>query len=92
MTTNQTTASAKQISFAQDLLSRTSATDEQIAAAAVVVVEQFAARTGLQADIETLVSLTVAAARDPQCADKSIIPLAIAALKDIRDFGGPRSY
>ena len=86
-----TTASAKQISFLSDMLSRTAATDEQITEAAAEVVADFVSRTGIQTAPATLVALTVSAARDPQAADKAFVSLAIATLKDIRDFGGPRN-
>lgn len=86
-----TTASAKQISFLEGMIARTAATDEQITEAAAAVIEDFVTRTGIAVAPTALVALTVSAARDPQHADKEFVSLAIATLKDIRDFGGPRN-
>ena len=86
-----TTASTKQISFLEGMLSSTAATDEQISEAAAEVIADFASRTDTVLDPAKMVALTVSAARDPRHADKVFVSFAIATLKDIRDFGGPRN-
>lgn len=97
-----TTASAKQVSFLQGMLSRTAATDEQIKEAAAEVIDDFAKGANFQSgaadtprfnnlDTAKMVELTVSAARNPESADKVFVSFAISALKDIRYFGGPRN-